>query len=115
MGDLAIHADGVFDGEHMTDGPTVMLVTDGRIAGVRRASLRVHLAAGVTTVRDLGDHRNAVLTWRTAAGPGLPAVVAPARRSPAPAGTAGRWAAKCTTRTNCAARPGSAPNSARTS
>ncbi|MFB9895189.1 metal-dependent hydrolase family protein [Planobispora takensis] len=40
------------------------------------ASLGLHLAAGVTTVRDLGDYRDAVLTWRPNAGAGLPAVVA---------------------------------------
>ncbi|WP_433333347.1 amidohydrolase family protein [Spirillospora sp. CA-294931] len=39
-------------------------------------SLRTHLAAGVTTVRDLGDYRNAMLTWRSRAVPGLPTVVA---------------------------------------
>ncbi|MEU1587108.1 amidohydrolase family protein [Micromonospora sp. NPDC005710] len=32
--------------------------------GVIEASLRTHLAAGVTTVRDLGDRRDAVLRWR---------------------------------------------------
>ena len=31
---------------------------------VVEASLRTHLAAGVTTVRDLGDRRDAVLRWR---------------------------------------------------
>ncbi|WP_444947690.1 amidohydrolase family protein [Micromonospora ureilytica] len=31
---------------------------------VVEASLRLHLAAGVTTVRDLGDRRGAVLRWR---------------------------------------------------
>ncbi|MEU1646545.1 amidohydrolase family protein [Micromonospora zamorensis] len=31
---------------------------------VVEASLRAHLAAGVTTVRDLGDRRGAVLRWR---------------------------------------------------
>ncbi|MEU7781124.1 amidohydrolase family protein [Micromonospora parva] len=45
--------------------------------GVVETSLRTHLAAGVTTVRDLGDRRDAVLRWR---GPGvrddLPTVVA---------------------------------------
>ncbi|MEU4393772.1 amidohydrolase family protein [Kribbella sp. NPDC023855] len=39
-------------------------------------SLQVQLAAGVTTVRDLGDYLGAVLTWRTGAVPGLPHVVA---------------------------------------
>lgn len=40
------------------------------------SSLRAHLAAGVTTVRDLGDYRNAVLTWRAKGVSGLPTVVA---------------------------------------
>jgi hypothetical protein len=41
-------------------------------------SLRRHLAAGVTTVRDLGDRRFAVLDWRSSARGGgvYPAVVA---------------------------------------
>ncbi|MEW9552482.1 amidohydrolase family protein [Nonomuraea sp. NPDC050783] len=34
------------------------------------AALAVHLAAGVTTVRDLGDQRDAVLAWRAGAGAG---------------------------------------------
>jgi imidazolonepropionase-like amidohydrolase len=46
---------------------------------VIEASLRRHLAAGVTTVRDLGDRRFAVLDWRSSARSGqgvYPAVVA---------------------------------------
>jgi imidazolonepropionase-like amidohydrolase len=40
-------------------------------------SLRAHLAAGVTTVRDLGDKDWAVVDWRASRpGAGLPAVVA---------------------------------------
>jgi imidazolonepropionase-like amidohydrolase len=40
-------------------------------------SLRTHLAAGVTTVRDLGDRRYAVLDWRAAThDAGYPAVLA---------------------------------------
>ncbi|TDW70401.1 imidazolonepropionase-like amidohydrolase [Kribbella pratensis] len=40
-------------------------------------SLRTHLAAGVTTVRDLGDPHDAVLRWRSAAtsGPSAPTAV----------------------------------------
>ncbi|WP_433119336.1 amidohydrolase family protein [Micromonospora sp. CA-246542] len=34
------------------------------LGAVIEASLRAHLAAGVTTVRDLGDRRDAVLRWR---------------------------------------------------
>ncbi|WUI02671.1 amidohydrolase family protein [Spirillospora sp. NBC_00431] len=40
------------------------------------ASLRLHLAAGVTTVRDLGDYQDAVLEWRSRDRPRLPTVVA---------------------------------------
>ncbi|MEV7989788.1 amidohydrolase family protein [Micromonospora sp. NPDC085948] len=44
--------------------------------GVVEASLRAHLAAGVTTVRDLGDRRDAVLRWRDREGrDDLPTVV----------------------------------------
>jgi len=39
-------------------------------------SLRIQLATGVTTVRDLGDTRWAVLDWRTHPVAGLPTVVA---------------------------------------
>jgi imidazolonepropionase-like amidohydrolase len=49
---------------------------DGMMAVISQ-SLRTHLAAGVTTVRDLGDRRFAVLDWRAAArDAGYPAVVA---------------------------------------
>ncbi|MEU5781050.1 amidohydrolase family protein [Micromonospora lupini] len=37
---------------------------DADLDTVVEASLRAHLAAGVTTVRDLGDRRGAVLRWR---------------------------------------------------
>ncbi|MFI6258356.1 amidohydrolase family protein [Micromonospora zamorensis] len=43
---------------------------------VVEASLRAHLAAGVTTVRDLGDRRGAVLRWRAREVRDLPTVVA---------------------------------------
>lgn len=60
--------------------------------GVVEASLRTHLAAGVTTVRDLGDRRDAVLRWRDR---GCVTTFrrwwGRAHRSPASAGTAGRW------------------------
>jgi imidazolonepropionase-like amidohydrolase len=39
-------------------------------------SLRAHLSAGVTTVRDLGDRDWAVLDWRRRRPPGLPTVLA---------------------------------------
>ena len=48
--------------------------TDGTgLAAVIEDSLRAHLCVGVTTVRDLGDWRDAVLAWRAGAAPGLPA------------------------------------------
>jgi imidazolonepropionase-like amidohydrolase len=51
--------------------------TDGTgLAAVIEESLRVHLRAGVTTVRDLGDWRDTVLAWRAGAPRRLPAVVA---------------------------------------
>src|SRR5688572_23806063 len=50
--------------------------TEERLEATIEASLEVHLAAGVTTVRDLGDYRGAVLAWRSKGRPGLPAVVA---------------------------------------
>src|SRR5215472_9472208 len=49
------------------------------MAAVIERSLRRHLAAGVTAVRDLGDRRYAVLDWRSSARSGggvYPAVVA---------------------------------------
>jgi imidazolonepropionase-like amidohydrolase len=47
------------------------------MAAVIGQSLRRHLAAGVTTVRDLGDRRFAVLDWRSSTHSGVyPAVVA---------------------------------------
>src|SRR5215468_11510876 len=51
---------------------------DDAMAAVIGQSLRRHLAAGVTTVRDLGDRRFAVLDWRSPAHGGgvYPAVVA---------------------------------------
>ncbi|GAA3158649.1 amidohydrolase family protein [Planomonospora alba] len=47
-----------------------------QLEGAIEASLETHLAAGVTTVRDLGDHHGAVLAWRSRGRPGLPTVVA---------------------------------------
>lgn len=48
---------------------------DAGMAEVIEQSLRQQLAAGVTTVRDLGDRRGAVLAWRDRHGAGLPAIV----------------------------------------
>jgi imidazolonepropionase-like amidohydrolase len=130
---FGIRAGRAFDGERVVPGGALVLVDDGRIAGVEpgaasapedcqvldvpggtvlpglvdahvhlcadgtdgtldrigepsadammaviEQSLRRHLAAGVTTVRDLGDRRFAVLDWRSSAPGGgvYPAVVA---------------------------------------
>jgi imidazolonepropionase-like amidohydrolase len=63
-----------------TDGTLDRIGEPGQdaMAAVIEQSLRRHLAAGVTTVRDLGDRRFAVLGWRSSAGGGAvyPAVVA---------------------------------------
>jgi imidazolonepropionase-like amidohydrolase len=50
--------------------------TTRALAATIEQSLRLHLAAGVTTVRDLGDPYDAVLKWREHAPAGLPTVVA---------------------------------------
>ncbi|MEU4290518.1 amidohydrolase family protein [Kribbella sp. NPDC026596] len=50
--------------------------TEDVVFGTIEQSLRLHLAAGVTTVRDLGDMNDAVLNWRHREVPGLPTVVA---------------------------------------
>jgi len=63
-----------------TDGTLDRIGEAGQdaMAAVIEQSLRHHLAAGVTTVRDLGDRRFAVLDWRSSARGGAvyPAVVA---------------------------------------
>ncbi|HWD78304.1 MAG TPA: amidohydrolase family protein [Kribbella sp.] len=53
-----------------------LAATRRALAATIERSLRLHLAAGVTTVRDLGDPYDAVLKWRAAAPDGLPTVVA---------------------------------------
>ncbi|MFF0271504.1 amidohydrolase family protein [Kribbella sp. NPDC004536] len=53
-----------------------LAATRRALAATIEQSLRVHLAAGVTTVRDLGDPYDAVLKWRPQAPSGLPTVVA---------------------------------------
>ena len=63
-----------------TDGSLDRIGEPGEdaMAAIIGQSLRRHLAAGVTTVRDLGDRRFAVLDWRSPAHGGgvYPAVVA---------------------------------------
>jgi imidazolonepropionase-like amidohydrolase len=62
-----------------TDGSLDRIEEPGEdaMAAVIGQSLRRHLAAGVTTVRDLGDRRFAVLGWRSSTQRGVyPAVVA---------------------------------------
>ncbi|NUR95811.1 MAG: amidohydrolase family protein [Kribbellaceae bacterium] len=53
-----------------------LAATRRALAATIEQSLRLHLAAGVTTVRDLGDPYDAVLKWRHEAPAGLPTVVA---------------------------------------
>ncbi|TCC27934.1 metal-dependent hydrolase family protein [Kribbella speibonae] len=53
-----------------------LAATRRALAATIEQSLRRHLAAGVTTVRDLGDPFDAVLKWRKQAPASLPAVVA---------------------------------------
>jgi imidazolonepropionase-like amidohydrolase len=62
-----------------TDGSLDRIEEPGEdaMAAIIGQSLRRHLAAGVTTVRDLGDRRFAVLDWRSSTQRGVyPAVVA---------------------------------------
>lgn len=53
-----------------------LAATRRALAATIERSLRLHLDAGVTTVRDLGDPYDAVLKWRPSAPDGLPTVVA---------------------------------------
>jgi imidazolonepropionase-like amidohydrolase len=52
-------------------------LTDGELVAAIEEALRAHLAAGVTTVRDLGDSRWAVIDWRdkNRSNPALPTVL----------------------------------------
>lgn len=50
--------------------------SDAEVSATIEASLRTQLAAGVTTVRDLGDRHGAVLAWRANGVAGLPTIVA---------------------------------------
>src|SRR6266705_1339756 len=90
------------------------------MAAVIGESLRRHLAAGVTTVRDLGDRRFAVLGC---AHPPRPATACTrpwwprGRPSPALAATVPTWAAKSLARISsgppCESAPSAAPTSSR--
>lgn len=53
-------------------------LTEEQVHTTIEESLAAHLAAGVTTVRDLGDYRNAVLSWRSATATGGGAAARPA-------------------------------------
>nr|BFE78163.1 hypothetical protein GCM10020093_007640 [Planobispora longispora] len=169
MSFLAIRVARVFDGERLLDGITVVLVEDGRIAGVApgpaapdgwptrdlpdgtllpglidahvhlcadsgpgaldrltgytreqledtiEASLEAHLAAGVTTVRDLGDYRDAVPAWRSKGRPGLPSVVAAGAPITSVGGHCWSMGVRRRARTGCARPYGDGPSAAPTS
>jgi hypothetical protein len=78
-------------------------------------SLRIQLATGVTTVRDLGDKGWSVLDWPAPLSPGCRRWWPPGRRSPAAAGIAGTWAPKHLVGTNCGPLSGNGWNAAPTS
>ncbi len=87
---------------------------------VIEAALRAQLAAGVTTVRDLGDRRWPSWTGGTASPPERRASPArpsspPGRRSPRRAVTAGIWAAKPAGPASFAPRSANTPSGAWTS
>ena len=68
---------------------------DAELSVVIEEALRRSLAAGVTTVRDLGDRRFAVVAWRDAGKPGWwPTVLAAGPPLTSVGGTAGTWAAR---------------------
>jgi hypothetical protein len=79
-------------------------------------SLRRHLAAGVTAVRDLGDRRFAVLDWRSSAWSGgvYPAVVAAGPPITSVGGHCANMGAKPPARISCGPRCASAPSAAST-
>ncbi|WP_202125872.1 amidohydrolase family protein [Actinomadura physcomitrii] len=90
--------------------------TGDELGAVTDRALRDQAAAGVTTVRDLGDRDWTVLERRDRGPePASRRSSPPARRSPARGATAGRWAARRPARTGCAPRCGSGPSAARTS
>ena len=88
---------------------------DAELDRVIAQALRRQLAAGVMTVRDLGDRRWAVIGWRDrlaagAVGFPCPTIVASGPPITSPGGTAGTWAARQRVQTSCARRCGSGPN-----
>ena len=91
--------------------------SDERVQDVISDSLRCHLAAGVTTVRDLGDRRFAVCDWRASshAEARIRACSPPVRRSPASADTARTWAVRRSASLSCAMRCANASSVASTS
>jgi imidazolonepropionase-like amidohydrolase len=101
--------DGILEriGEPSADGMMAVIVE----------SLRRHLAAGVTTVRDLGDRRFAVLDWRSSARGGgvYPAVVAAGPPITSVGGHCASMVAKPPAPVSCGPRCASAPTAASTS
>ncbi|GAA2485043.1 amidohydrolase family protein [Streptomyces longisporus] len=105
------------------DGGLERMATDNeaRLEEVIDDSLRRQLAAGVTTVRDLGDRDWSVVRRRDlarapgTAGPLSPAIVAAGPVITTPAAIAPSWAALSRARSNCARRCASASSGASTS
>jgi len=102
-----------------TDGTLDRIGEAGQdaMAAVIEQSLRHHLAAGVTTVRDLGDRRFAVLDWRSSARGGgvYPAVVAAGPPITSVAAIVPTWAAKPPAPVSCGPPCECAPSAASTS
>jgi imidazolonepropionase-like amidohydrolase len=89
--------------------------TDGTgLAAVIEESLRAHLRAGVTTVRDLGDWRDTVLTWRAGAAREPPAVVASGAPITSTGGHCWTRAARSLVSARCGRRYKSVPGPERT-
>jgi imidazolonepropionase-like amidohydrolase len=94
--------------------------SDDELGQVIGAALHAQLGAGVTTVRDLGDRRWAVLDWRQRATTGPARFPSPRsshqdHRSPARAATAGTWVAKPDVPASFAPRSANAPSATPTS
>ncbi len=96
------------------DGPRALdqlpELTARQVDRIVATGLQRQLAAGVTTVRDLGDTTGRSSTGRR--GPDPPWWL-PGRRSRRRAGTAGRWAAQRAEPVRCGPPSASAPSAAR--